>query len=47
MLLAREVVQFAAACLNERTNGVLYVGVREREILGIVLEGDSSACEGM
>ena len=43
---ARNVIEFAAACMNERTNGVLYVGVRDREILGIGLD-DLSALDGI
>ena len=43
---AGDVVQFAAACMNERTNGVLYVGVRDGEILGIGL-GDTSVLKSI
>ena len=45
VLLARELVQFSAACLNDRTNGVFYVGVKDRVIQGVLLEG-LSCCEG-
>ena len=45
VLLARELVQFSAACLNDRTNGVFYVGVKDGVIQGVHLEG-LSCCEG-
>ena len=41
--LVKEVVRFGAACLNDSTNGVLYFGVREGEILGIDVQCDEAS----
>ena len=45
--LVEEVIRFGAACLNDSTNGVIYFGVKEGEILGLDVTCDKTLLDEM